>query len=126
MMSLRMSGILAAILALGGTAGADDWPAWRGPAGNGVSAEKSAPAAWGPDKNIKWKAPLPQWGNGSPIVSNGRVFVTSAEDGDGLKRSLFCFDRKDGKQLWKATVEFGLKRPDLGKSFQQYLKSLKL
>jgi outer membrane protein assembly factor BamB len=97
---------LAAILVLGGTAAADDWPSWRGPAGNGLSAEKSAPTTWGPDKNVKWKAPLPQWGNGSPIVSGGRVFVTSAEDAGGLKRSLLCFDRKDGKPLWKATVDF--------------------
>jgi outer membrane protein assembly factor BamB len=112
---------LAAILALAGTAAADlsaeapggakedDWPAWRGPAGNGVSEEKKAPATWGPDKNVKWKAPLPQWGNGSPVVSKGRVFVTSAEDAGGLKRSLLCFDRKDGKQLWKAAVDFGRK-----------------
>ncbi len=101
--------LLAAILALAGTAQADDWPAWRGPAGNGLSAERSAPTTWAPDKNIKWKAPLPQWGNGSPIVSNGRVFVTCAEDGDGKSRSLYCFDRKDGKQLWKATVDLGRK-----------------
>ncbi len=113
-MSSKIAGMLVAMAALGGTAAADDWPAWRGPAGNGLSAEKTAPAAWGSDKNVKWKVPLPQWGNGSPIVSNGRVFVTSAEDADGMRRSLLCFDRKEGKLLWKGTVEFGKKMPTHG------------
>jgi UTP--glucose-1-phosphate uridylyltransferase len=36
------------------------------------------------------------------------------------------YDAGDKLGFLKATVEFGLKRPDLGKSFQQYLKSLKL
>jgi len=36
-----------------GSASADDWPAFRGPAGNGLSAEKSAPTTWSKDKNIK-------------------------------------------------------------------------
>jgi outer membrane protein assembly factor BamB len=96
------------LLALAGRAASgDDWPAWRGPAGNGISAEKSAPLTWGPDKNVKWKVALPHAGNGSPIVSNGRVFVTCPEDAGGLKRSLYCFDRKDGKQLWVKTIDFG-------------------
>ncbi len=54
---------------------------------------------------------MPQPGNGSPIVSQGRVFVTSAEDADGLKRSLYCFDEASGKQLWVKTVDFGKKLP---------------
>jgi outer membrane protein assembly factor BamB len=95
-------------------AAADDWTGFRGPLGNGTSAEKTAPTTWGPSKNVKWKAALPQMGNGSPIVSKGKVFVTCAEDEDGAKRSLYCFDRKDGKKLWVKTVEFGKKLPTHG------------
>lgn len=36
------------------------------------------------------------------------------------------YDAGDKLGFLKATVEFGLKRPDLGKPFRQYLKSLKL
>ena len=107
-MRMRLRGVFVILV---GTASADDWPAFRGPAGDGVSAEKNAPVTWGPDKNVKWKAALPQPCNGSPIVSNGRVFLTCAEDADGKRRSLYCFDRKDGKQLWARTVEFGKKMP---------------
>lgn len=110
-MSAKLLGLAAALLVGAGTLSADDWPAFRGPAGNGTSAEKSAPTAWAPDKNIKWKAPLSHPGNGSPIVSNGRVFVAGSEDAEGKKRSLYCFDRKDGKQLWVKTIDFGKVMP---------------
>ena len=93
---------------------ADDWTGFRGSSGDGVSKETAAPTTWSATKNVKWRVPLPQMGNGSPIVSKGKVFVTCAEDEDGLKRSLYCFDRKDGKQLWVRTVEFGKKLPTHG------------
>lgn len=92
-------------------ASADDWPAFRGPAGDGISPEKAAPAAWGKDKNIKWKVALAHPGNGSPIVSNGKVFIAGAEDKEGKVRTLTCYDRKDGKQLWEAKVDFGKAMP---------------
>jgi outer membrane protein assembly factor BamB len=103
-MKAKMLGVAIGLLACAG-ASADDWPAFRGAAGNGISSEKSAPTVWAADKNIKWKVALPRPGNGSPIVSNGRVFVAGPEDAEGKKRSLYCFDRKDGKQLWVKTVE---------------------
>ena len=84
---------------------ASDWPMFRGPEGNGISSEKNVPLSWSADKNVKWKFNLPANGNGSPIVSNGRVFLVSA-DKEGTKRSLLCLDRKTGKQLWEQTVSF--------------------
>ena len=105
---------IAILLAAVGSAAAGDWPAFRGPNGDGRSAETRLPTAWGPDKNIKWKADLPQWGNGSPVVSKGRVFATSAEDPEGRKRSLYAFDRKDGKRLWVRTVEVPRTMPTHG------------
>jgi outer membrane protein assembly factor BamB len=94
-----------------GSASADDWPSFRGPAGDGVSTEKSAPTTWAKDKNIKWRTELTSPGNGSPVVSNGRVFIAGSEDKKGLKRFLACYDRKDGKQLWVKTVEFSKEMP---------------
>jgi outer membrane protein assembly factor BamB len=85
----------------------DDWPGFRGPSGTGESVERTAPTTWTSTQNVKWKAALPHKGNGSPVVSKGRVFVAGPEDEQGLKRSLFCFDRKDGRPLWTRTVDFG-------------------
>src|SRR5262245_19950153 len=77
---------------------AGKWEAFRGPTGMGISTETKAPLEWNADKNIKWKAKLPGPGNSSPIVSGDKVFVTCATKG-GHDRTLFCFDRKDGKEL---------------------------
>jgi outer membrane protein assembly factor BamB len=99
------------LLACAGLATADDWPAFRGPTGLGTSTETKVPTAWSATKNVKWKAALPQTGNGSPIVSNGRVFVAGVEDGARNKRALWCFDRKDGKLLWTRVAEFAKNDP---------------
>ena len=88
-----------------------DWPAFRGPNGNGISDETAAPTNWSPTDNIQWKVPLPRPGNGSPIVVDGKVFVTSAEDDQGLRRSLYCFSSSEGKKIWKQTVNFGTVMP---------------
>ncbi len=87
-----------------------DWTRFRGPNGIGISTEKGIPTTWNRDENIVWKVPLPSDGNGSPIVSNGRVFIASANK-NGTERSLICFDRKDGGQLWDRAVKFDTKEP---------------
>src|SRR5579863_8187400 len=84
---------------------AGDWPAFRGPHGDGISPEKSAPLESGPEKNIKWKTPLPDKGNSSPNVWKGKVFLTCATE-EGKKRGLYCYDRQTGKLLWSKIVEF--------------------
>jgi outer membrane protein assembly factor BamB len=104
-----VSGLL--VLAVNSFLYGADWPSFRGPNGNGITEEKMVPTEWNSEKNIKWKTSLPKPSNGSPIVSNGFVFVAGCEDDDGLKRSLHCFDRRDGKQKWVRTVSYGKKEP---------------
>lgn len=87
------------------TVSAGDWPAFRGPHGDGTAKEENLPVEWGPEENVKWKTPLPARGNSSPIVSGHRVFVTVAEN-NGKKRSLLCFDRDTGEPLWSRSVSY--------------------
>ncbi len=96
---------------LGGTVVAQDWPMWRGPVGNGVASVESAPLTWSREDNVKWHVSLARPGNGSPIVSGDRVFLTMAEDEEGKRRSLLCFDRDSGELVWKRTVEIGEAMP---------------
>lgn len=79
-----------------------DWPAWRGPLGNGISSEQGLLTTWGPEKNVRWRMTLPEPGNSTPIVAKGRVFLTQAE---GKHRNVLCVDRADGKLLWKSGIE---------------------
>lgn len=89
-----------ALVLVAAHAWADNWPAWRGEAARGVSSEKDLPLVWGPERNVRWKAPLPEPGNSTPIVWGQRVFLTQALDG-GKRRALIAFDRATGKQLWQ-------------------------
>lgn len=100
--SLLFSAVVC--LAVGSAVRAGDWTGFRGPDGTGVSSEKNVPLTWGPEKNIKWKVPFGP-GNSSPIVAGTRVFITLAAD-KGQRRSLHCFDRDTGKELWVKTIEY--------------------
>lgn len=80
------------------------WPRWRGPRGDGHSAETALPATWN-DGDVAWKVSLPGVGESSPIIWLDRIFLTTAEDG-GRLRSVVCLDRHDGKLVWKQTVNF--------------------
>lgn len=81
----------------------EDWPRFRGPTGQGVSAEKEVPLEWGPQKNVAWRTPIAGEGWSSPVVWGGRVFVTSATDG-GATCHVICVDAKTGKVLWHTPV----------------------
>jgi outer membrane protein assembly factor BamB len=96
--------LLALILAAPTASFAADWPMFRGPSRDGKSSDTKVPLEWGKEKNVRWRAELPQAGNSSPILSAGKVFVTCAQDRKGTERSLYCFDRANGKQLWVKTV----------------------
>ena len=93
-----------ALLILSSNLIAGDWPAFRGPNNDGRSSETGVPREWSPEKNILWKVPLPGASNGSPIVSGGKVFLTSSVN-KGQTRTLHCFDRSTGKELWKQSVK---------------------
>jgi outer membrane protein assembly factor BamB len=74
--------LLAAVVAAASTAiSAENWPQWRGPNSQGVSAETRLPVEWSPDRNIAWKTELPQ-GHSSPSVWGDRIFVTAQVEGD--------------------------------------------
>lgn len=85
---------------------ADDWPAWRGPRGDGISTEANAPVAWSPEKGIVWKTQLPGLGRSSPIVAGDCVYVTAGTPEDSARRVL-CINRHSGKILWNTIVHQG-------------------
>ena len=84
---------------------AENWPGWRGPRGDGTCAEKGLPTTWSTTENVAWKIALPERGNSTPVVWGDRVFVTQAIEKEG-RRTLMCFDRKEGKLLWQKGTEW--------------------
>ncbi|MHC4993682.1 MAG: PQQ-binding-like beta-propeller repeat protein [Planctomycetota bacterium] len=100
---------------VGWSASAGDWPGFRGPDRNGISAEKGLPTRFGDKTNLKWKTPLAGPGSSSPVVVGDKVFVT-AYTGYGLSkenvgekaaltRRLYCLSRQDGSVLWQKSVK---------------------
>src|SRR5438552_344130 len=102
-------GTLAVFLGIA-TASADDWPAWRGPAGDGHTPERDLPLHWNATTNVRWKVPLPDQGNSTPVVWGERVFLTQAAE-KGTRRLVMCFRRADGKLLWQKETVYKEKEP---------------
>lgn len=96
---------------------AADWPTWRGPSGNGVVAgEEQFPLHWGDTgRNVRWRAPLPDRGNSTPVVVGDRVFVTQAIEKDH-RREVMCFARGDGRLLWQSGVTATTREPTNGQN----------
>ena len=65
---------------------AEDWPRFRGPQGNGVSAENKAPLTWSDKDNLKWEIALSGPGFSGPIVLGDRVYLIRYS-GNGTNRS---------------------------------------
>jgi len=103
---------IVVVVALSATASlhAENWPQWRGPSLNGVSAERSLPIRWSKTENVTWKLDLPAWSGSTPIVWGDHVFLSVAEDlrqqnGDNL--FLWCIDRGKGTVLWRRPLGSG-------------------
>jgi outer membrane protein assembly factor BamB len=76
-----------------------DWPQFRGPNSQGVAENAKPPFAFGPDKALLWKTPLPA-GVSSPCIWGDRIFVT-AFDEERKQLETIGLDRKTGKIVWR-------------------------
>ena len=101
---------------------AGDWPQAFGPNGNGTVYGKAVSSFSGSEnENILWRTTMPSTGQGTPIISNGKVFVTSheriKEDSEtGSTIVGICLDAKTGKKLWQRKIE-GTRTTDLSSLF---------
>jgi outer membrane protein assembly factor BamB len=116
--------------AAAGTSPAIDWPQFRGPDATGVADGQHPPVSWNikTGENIFWKTPIPGLGHSCPVVSGGRVFLTTAVSGDpdpkirignyGYVGSVddmtehtwhvLCLDTESGEILWNREVHRGV------------------
>ncbi len=82
---------------------AENWPRFRGPNGQGHSRETGLPVHWNATSNVAWKTTIPGEGWSSPIVWDGKIFLTSATD-NGSKCHVLCVDAANGKTVWNKHV----------------------
>jgi outer membrane protein assembly factor BamB len=104
LMTMRVV-VMAVVMAASTLAArAENWPQWRGPSLNGVSAETNLPVRWSTTENVAWKLAMPAWSGSTPIIWGERIFLNVAE-GDSLH--LWCVDRTRGDVLWKRLLGGG-------------------
>lgn len=100
-----------ALLSMGTTLGAENWPHWRGPSHNGVSSEKNLPLKWSQTEGVLWKLPMPALSGSTPIVWGDRIFLNVADalpdTGHGPNLHLWCVDRAKGTILWQKPLGGG-------------------
>jgi outer membrane protein assembly factor BamB len=88
---------IAFLLALSQSTFAQDWNQWRGPARNGSVAAANTPSSWPEKLRQTWRVEVGE-GYSSPVVSGGRVFISSRQDPDEL---VIAINLADGKVVWK-------------------------
>jgi len=98
-----VAGFLIGISLLGAIATAADWNQFRGPDANGAAGMVKLPAEWGVENNIAWKVPIPGTGYSSPVVSEGKIFITTCLETTG-ERVLACHDLETGREVWRRAV----------------------
>jgi outer membrane protein assembly factor BamB len=74
----KRSGMIFLWLSIVLRAAEPDWPQFRGPDLNPVGLNEALPERWSKTDNVEWVANIPGRGWSSPIVTDGKVFVTTA------------------------------------------------
>ena len=113
--AVSSGGMLLSLVVSAAAGRAADWPSWGGqPSRNMASAtEKGLPDGYSLGKkndhgeldpstprNVKWVAKLGDKTFGSPVVSQGRVFIGTA-GASSSDAALLCLDEQTGRQLGK-------------------------
>ncbi|MCK5174811.1 MAG: hypothetical protein KAR47_15560, partial [Planctomycetes bacterium] len=77
----------------------DNWPAFRGPQGNGISKHANIPTGFNAEtkEGMLWQTNVPLPGFNSPIVWGEKVFLSGATE---TQWQILCFDANSGKLLW--------------------------
>jgi len=100
---MRLASVLGlVILLVSTTSGAETWPQFRGPTGDG-NVDGNVPLSWSETQNVKWKAPIHGKGWSSPVIWGDQIWVTTATE-DGKRLSAIGLDRHTGKVLHDVLV----------------------
>ena len=79
---------------------AGNWPAWRGEDASGSTTHGNYPSELNQEKNLLWKAPLPDKGCSTPIVWENSVLLTSPINGED---SVLSFSMS-GEKNWQTKI----------------------
>ena len=81
----------------------ENWPEFRGPGRQGLSAETQLPLNWSEKENLHWKKEIPGESWSTPIVWGEKLFLTTATD-QGQSCRILCLDTKTGEILFNKEI----------------------
>ena len=110
--------ILAALLFTTSLWAGENWPQFRGPAGDGQSDSAGLPAKFSESEHVKWKTAIHGKAWSSPVIWGSQVWMTTATE-DGTALSVVCVDRDSGKVL-RDEVLFRVAAPQFCHKFNSY------
>src|SRR3954454_6079806 len=93
--------VLLFIIAIATTAGAQDWPQWRGANRDAKATGFKAPAQWPKELAKKWRIPVGD-GVSTPALVGDRLYVFTRQEGYEITR---CLNAADGKEIWRDKYE---------------------
>jgi outer membrane protein assembly factor BamB len=80
-----------------------NWDRFHGPNGSGLSETDVLPSDWSDDDYL-WKTKLAGSGSCSPVIWEGKLFITSCDPESG-KLILQCLDANSSKQIWQTEFD---------------------
>ena len=100
--------VAGSVLLLATVLQAEQWPQFRGPGGQGEADAPRLPLEWSEARNVEWKVAVPGLGWSSPVVADGRVWLTTATEDDPRKDDvslrLLGYDEATGRELVNVVV----------------------
>jgi outer membrane protein assembly factor BamB len=88
--------LVAAALCSSAVSGADRWPQFRGPDGQGNSDAKNLPIEWSETNHVQWKTPIHGRAWACPVICDNQIWFTTAPE-DGKELYAICVDSETGK-----------------------------
>jgi outer membrane protein assembly factor BamB len=97
---IRRTSVSLLLALIGAGVHAGQWPEFRGPTGQGHSAERGLPLDWSESRNVIWKRPVPGLGWSTPVIADGRVWLTTGvRDRAGASLRVLAFDAMTGNEV---------------------------
>lgn len=85
--------------------GTTQWTGFRGNHGDGHTRAANLPLTWNETENIAWIIDLPGYGQSSPVVWDGKIFITASEGPMKETLVMLCVEVKTGEVLWTKRFE---------------------
>ncbi|HEX2523114.1 MAG TPA: PQQ-binding-like beta-propeller repeat protein, partial [Terriglobia bacterium] len=102
-MKKRLSLLTVCLSSFALSAGAANWPQWRGPQRNGISSETGLLKEWPKDgPKLLWQVRDIGSGYSTPAVAGERLYLLTNK---GMEEEFVrALEVKDGKQAWSARI----------------------